>query len=118
MKITKPIKFLYHGTTLKNSYSIETTGLLKKNNDHVYLTSDLQVAYEYALLKQDKHSGGIVICVVDAVQMYNDGFTFQHDYSSAEWLVDSVPPKYLVQVVIESIDDLAELEHYANQITS
>ena len=103
--MTKPTQLLYHGTSFDNSSLIEEQGLLPKNHNKVYLTTDVRVAYNYAKLKTDKP----VICIVDAIQMVKDGFTFEHDNTYAEWTTDNVPSRYLIQVMIESEDDLSML---------
>ena len=109
--MAKPIQLLYHGTSLDNSKFIKEQGLIPKNYDKVYLTADLQVAYNYAKSKSDK----TVICIVDAPQMIRDGFTFNHDNTHAEWTTDHVPPEYLVQVLIE---DESELEALSMCVTN
>lgn len=105
----KPIQLLYHGTSLDYSESIEENGLVKKNYDVVYLTADIEVAYEYAL-RAVKNSNSItrqpVICIIDAPQMVADGFTFNHELAYAEWTTECVPANYIVQVAIEDESDL------------
>ena len=39
--------------------------------------------------------------------MVKDGFTFDHNNTYAEWTTDSVPEKYLIQILIEDESDLA-----------
>ena len=43
--MTNPTQLLYHGTSFGNSTLIEQQGLLPKNYDKVYLTTDIRVAY-------------------------------------------------------------------------
>lgn len=102
MKELKPVQVLYHGTSLSNSSNIKVEGLQKINHEYVYLTSDIHVAYEYAL----KNSSEPVICVVDAIEMHKDGYIFNKNDYEFEWLVSSVPPQYILQILIESEDDL------------
>lgn len=109
--MAKPIQLLYHGTSLESSKLIEEQGLIPKNYDKVYLTADLQVAYNYAKQKSDK----TVICIVDAPQMIKDGFTFEHNNTYAEWTTDYVPSNYLVQVLVE---DESSLEVVSMCVTS
>ena len=117
-KIVKPVQLLYHGTALDYSKLIEQQGLKPVNHDKVYLTADLNVAYEYAKKRtRDLHTNSVqpVICIVDAEQMYKDGYTFTHEVNNAEYTVDYVPSKYLLQVMPESEDDLELLAHYAQE---
>lgn len=100
--MTNPTQLLYHGTSFSNSTLIEQQGLLPKNYDKVYLTTDIRVAYNYAKSRNDQP----VICIVDAPQMVKDGFTFDHNNTYAEWTTDSVPEKYLIQLLIEDESDL------------
>lgn len=114
---SKPVQLLYHGTSFKHSASIEEQGLIKINYDKVYLTADLEVAYNYAKRKQvnENDYSGIVICIIDAPQMVKDGFTFEHQHTHAEWTIDNVPSRYILQVIIESYDELLQLAHYAQE---
>ena len=102
-----PLQILYHGTSYDHSALIEQEGLVPKNHSAVYLTADINVAYDYA----KKHYSNPVICLIDAPQMVADGFVFELNMSSAEYTTAAVPSKYLVQLVIE---DEAELETIAN----
>ena len=115
-KVVKPVQLLYHGTVYKYSYQIEHEGLRPINHKAVYLTADLNVAYDYA--KQASRVNDLsfpVICIVDAEQMYKDGYTFTHEVDTAEYTVDYVPAKYLLQVMPESEDELEQLAHYAQE---
>ena len=105
----QPVQLLYHGTNINNVQGIEEKGLVS-NND-VYLTTDLLVAYDYA-----KKNGQPVICIVDAVQMVNDGLVFSHNVQTAEYTTSHVPSKYIVQIVIESDKDLALIKHCEHHI--
>lgn len=96
---TRPVQLLFHGTGVNNSALIAEQGLIKKNHEHVYLTTDLTVAYEYA-----KKFESPVICIVDAPAMYSSGFTFYKH--NEEWLVDAVPKKFVLQILVEDDSDL------------
>ena len=120
MKQVIPVQLLFHGTAFDYSDTIERQGLLNQNYDKVYLTSDLYVAYEYALMRTrslQSNSLQPVICVVDAPQMAKDGFVFTHDVSTAEYTVDKVPPHYILQVVIEGEADLDQLARYVKEVS-
>ena len=113
---TKPVQLLYHGTCYKYSHWIETEGIRPINHDTVYLTADIVVAYQYAKDASRNNDLSLpVICIVDALQMYKDGYKFMHETDTAEWTIGYVPPKYLLQVIPESIDDLETLLHYAQE---
>ena len=117
-KITKPVQLLYHGTVMDYSDLIEQQGLKPVNHEKVYLTADINVAYDYAKQRTtDLHTNTMlpVMCVVDAQQMYHDGFIFTHEVGSAEYTVDNVPPEYILQVIIETDDDLELLAQYAHK---
>lgn len=114
----KPVQILYHGTCKKYSNNIEQSGLIPVNYNKVYLTADVQVAYEYATTCAENNSSIPIVCIVDAKQMAKDGLAFEHDHEYAEWTVDSVPTNYLLQIIIESENDLDELAHYAQEIVN
>lgn len=95
---------LYHGTVKCYSESIEKDGLLKLKNKHVYLTDNTDHAYKEAL----KHGLPVVICIVDAQEMINNGYVFEHN--NDEWLIDHAPSKYILQVQIEKYQELKQLE--------
>lgn len=50
-----------------------------------------------------------VICIIDAPLMVKDGILFEHSQTYAEYTIDNVPSKYILQVAIESEDDLRML---------
>ena len=111
----KPVQILYHGTSLDYVESIDEKGLVSDNNK-VYLTADVIVAYDYALKAVQKgYSLQPVICVVNAPQMVEDGFIFEHDNVNAEFTVNNIPAKYIIQIAVESEDDLELLVHYAQE---
>lgn len=113
----KPFGLLYHGTCYCYSRCIEKNGIRPVNHKQVYLTADLQVAYDYA--KQNSKENGLsfpVICIVDALQMHKDGYTFTHETSNAEWTTDYVPSKYVIQIMVESEDELDLVAHYAQKV--
>lgn len=114
--MSNPVQLLFHGTCYKHSADIEHSGLRPINYDKVYLTADIHVAYHYA--KQCGKNNDLslpVICIVDAPQMSKDGFTFSHETFNGEWTVDYVPAKYLIQIIVESEDELKLLAHYAQE---
>lgn len=116
LKETKPVQLLYHGTCYKYSHNIETEGLKPVNYDQVYLTADIVVAYHYAKQCSKNNEMSLpLICIVDATQMFKDGYSFTHEADTAEWTTDYVPHKYIIQVLPESEDELSRLVHYAQE---
>ncbi|MEO0475910.1 MAG: RNA 2'-phosphotransferase [Planctomycetota bacterium] len=88
----EPPDVLYHGTAARNIDAITEKGLLKMNRHHVHLSTNKET-----MLAVGQRHGKPVILEVDAKQMREDGFTF---YVTANdvWLVDHVPPKYLINI--------------------
>ena len=112
----KPAQILYHGTCYRYYEKIEKQGLKPINHKEVYLTADVIVAYDYA--KKASVSNDLsfpTLCIINAEQMYKDGFEFTHNVSTAEYTVGCVPSKYIVQVMPESEDELSRLVHYAQE---
>lgn len=107
----QPVQILYHGTSFDYSEQIEEQGLRKMSSEAVYLTADIQVAYNYAKSKGTK----TVICIIDAPQMAKDGFVFKHNDTYAEWTTEYVPPKYLVQLLVEDDSELYLVDQYAKE---
>ena len=85
----KPPKILYHGTGEKYVQSIEKSGLIKKNRNHVHLSADIKTA-----LIVGKRHGNPKIFIVDAEKMNQNGFEFYLSKNGV-WLIDSVPSEYL-----------------------
>jgi putative RNA 2'-phosphotransferase len=84
-----PMNDLYHGTADKSVNSILRTGLKSISRTHVHLTENEETA-----LKVGSRHGEVVLLLIDAVQMYNNGINF---YKSANGviLVDFVAPEYI-----------------------
>jgi putative RNA 2'-phosphotransferase len=88
---TEPPAILYHGTAVKYVDSILQSGLRKQNRQHLHLSATVETARAVG----SRH-GSPVILVIDAKQMYGDGFKF---YLSANkvWLTETVPVQYITQ---------------------
>ena len=84
-----PSNILYHGTGIKYKESIDNQGLIPKNRLYVHLSSDKKTAYNVG-----KRHGKPIIYIVDAVQMYWDGYDFYLSKNGV-WLTKQVPAKYL-----------------------
>ena len=112
MLLRKPLQVLYHGTSSSNAARIQQQGLIPVNYEHVYLTADVQVAYDYAMNKTSGTDNLPVICIVDSIRMQEDGYEFYHNVVTAEWTVCCVPEKYLLQVIVENASELKHLVCY------
>ncbi len=84
-----PPPILYHGTAERNLDSILETGLEKRGQHHVHLSSDAETAR-----KVGARHGKPAILQIDAARMTARGCRF---YISANgvWLVDEVSPEFL-----------------------
>ncbi|SDC41688.1 RNA 2'-phosphotransferase [Niabella drilacis] len=85
----KPPEILYHGTGKQSIPSILSTGLEKRNRQHVHLSSDMETA-----IKVGQRHGKPVVLKVAAGQMYTDEFVFYLS-DNGVWLTEHVPAKYL-----------------------
>lgn len=93
LKVVRPPKILYHGTS-PDSYEkiIKSKGLDKMRRLHVHLTDDKSIAFSvgkrYAKYKNP------VILKINSAAMYADGFKFYLSENGV-WLTDNVPLKYI-----------------------
>jgi putative RNA 2'-phosphotransferase len=87
-----PPEILYHGTGDKSVASILETGLNKMSRHHVHLSLDIETAK-----KVGARHGKPILLVVNTAKMYEDGCIF-YCSDNGVWLVDNVPPKYLMQM--------------------
>lgn len=94
----KPPEILYHGTSEKSVPSILSSGLEKRDRQHVHLSKDTETA-----LKVGQRHGKPVIFRVLAEKMYLDNFEFYLS-DNGVWLTDNVPSEYLQQHDEKSID--------------
>ena len=85
----EPPEILYHGTGEQSVCSILETGLIKRNRQHVHLSSDIETA-----VKVGQRHGKPFVFDVLAKKMYNDKFEFFLSDNDV-WLTETVPPKYL-----------------------
>lgn len=92
LQAVTPPDVLYHGTGAEAVKSILTQGLLKMSRHHVHLSLDLDTARKVAQRK-----GKPVIFQVNALTMYQNGYQFYRS-DNGVWLVETVPPAYLVQL--------------------
>lgn len=86
----EPPATLYHGTATRFIDSIRQQGLIKKGRHAVHLSQDLDTA-----TKVGSRHGKVVILVVNAKEMHDDG----HEFTCSEngvWLTDAIATKYIV----------------------
>lgn len=89
---TIPPDILYHGTSHHAIEAIAQTGLSKMSRHHVHLSTDIATARNVG-----KRRGRPVIFALDAAAMHAAGYNF-YCSENRVWLVDRVPPEYLVEV--------------------
>lgn len=90
-KKIEPPEFLYHGTALSNLDSIIIRGICRQTRTHVHLSTD----YATALSVGQRH-GRAVVLRIKAKDMHADGIDF-YISDNGVWLVDHVPPQYIVE---------------------
>lgn len=88
----RPPEELYHGTTIKNLASIQSTGIDKRNRQHVHLSHELDTAKNVG----SRH-GKPIILTIDSQQMYLDGCSFYLSKNGV-WLTDYIDPKYIKSI--------------------
>lgn len=93
LKITRPPKILYHGTS-QESYDkiVKSGGLSKMNRLHVHLTDNEETAYNVG--KRYSKYKNPVILEINSAAMYADGFIFYNSENNV-WLTDNVPLEYI-----------------------
>jgi putative RNA 2'-phosphotransferase len=82
---------LYHGTATRFVESIMQQGLQKQQRQHVHLSEKLETATAVGA----RH-GKPTILIVDAKQMYQDGFLFYKSENNV-WLTDFVGVNYILK---------------------
>lgn len=88
-----PPKILYHGTSKGAFDIIEKEGLLPKLRQYVHLSQDI----ETAKLVAKRHSKNIVVILIDTEKAIKDNIKFYYGNDKV-WLVDSLLPKYFLQI--------------------
>jgi len=89
LKEKEPPEFLFHGTGMKFTSSIDQQGLIPKTRLYVHLSKDVDTA-----VKVGQRHGKPVVYTVSAKKMYTDGYTFYLSENGV-WLTKEVPLKYL-----------------------
>lgn len=85
----KPPKELYHGTATRFLDSIRKDGLKPMSRHDVHLSFNYKTAK-----KVGERHGKVIVLIIDAEKMFEDGFTFQCTANNV-WLTKSVPIKYI-----------------------
>lgn len=88
-----PPALLYHGTAQRFIASIQLSGLLPQQRQHVHLSADLETAKAVGL-RYAKNEKGLVILTIDAVRMALNGCLF-FQAGNGVWLTNSVPAEYI-----------------------
>lgn len=93
LKVSRPPRILYHGTS-EESYNkiIKSGGLSKMNRLHVHLTDNEKIAHSVGK-RYSKYKEPIIL-EIDSAAMYTDGFIFYKSENDV-WLTDNVPLKYI-----------------------
>ncbi|MBQ9327937.1 MAG: RNA 2'-phosphotransferase [Solobacterium sp.] len=106
MEEGEPPELLYHGTGEKYVASILKQGLLPKSRLYVHLSTDTSTAR-----KVGSRHGNPMIFLVQAGQMYRDGYVFRYSENGI-WMTKQVPVSYLILLDKWSNDD--ETNRYTN----
>lgn len=86
------IKYLYHGTQRDKLESIIREGIKAMNRKYVHLSATIRDALEVA----KRRKGIPVVTIIDAERMLLDGIKI-YRATKKVYLVDHVPPKYIVK---------------------
>ena len=87
-----PPTFLLHGSYTGVHARILRAGIKKMSRNYVHLTENMDTAFETG----SRH-GEPVVFLVNAMQMYYDGYKFFLSKNNV-WLTDYVPPQYINDV--------------------
>jgi putative RNA 2'-phosphotransferase len=85
----QPPAILFHGTGHLAVDSIKSTGLEKRNRQHVHLSVDIETA-----VKVGQRHGKPVVFTVAAQVMFEQGYQF-YVADNGVWLTEHVPPQFL-----------------------
>ena len=90
----KPPEILFHGTATKYLDAIMAEGLKKQSRQFVHLSE-----YEEQAVAVGRRHGKLVLFMVMAGKMYENGFVFYKSVSGV-WLTDHVPEEYLIKMTV------------------
>ena len=90
LKPAVPPDTLFHGTASRFVESIKRKGLIKKQRQHVHLSS----LEDTAITVGNRHGRPIVL-TINSKQMHDDGFLFYLSKNGV-WLTETVPVEYIV----------------------
>lgn len=89
LRSVKPPECLYHGTVGKFLESIQTSGLEKRQRQHVHLSTTVEVAKSVGA-----RCGQPILLTVSSGRMYNAGYEFYLSDNNV-WLTEHVPPEFI-----------------------
>ena len=89
-----PPKYLYHGTTDVVKYKILKEGINNMTRLYVHLSEDV----ENAIKVGKRHGNKVVVFVIDAEKMENEGHEFYLSRNNV-WLTKHIAPKYLSDIL-------------------
>lgn len=92
LKPVEPPETLYHGTIKERFDSIVKNGLVKGKRQYIHLSKDKETACKVGR----RHKGELLILMVDAIRMHEDGYPFYLSKNGV-WLTDKVPTDYLTE---------------------
>lgn len=93
LKTQTPPEYLYHGTADKSLDSIISNGIESRSRLHVHLTDNKETA-----VKTGTRHGKPVVLKINALDMHANGHKFYLSENNV-WLTDSVPSKYITEVM-------------------
>lgn len=86
----EPPEQLYHGTAMKNYFSIMDSGIESMTRLYVHLSPDVETAKKVGA----RHGEPVVFCV-DAESMYKKGYKF-YKSKNGVWLTKYVPYEFIL----------------------
>jgi len=95
LKPIAPPEVLFHGTGEKFVESIEQTGLLKQNRQHVHLSLDKATA-----ISVGRRHGKPALFRVNSSDMQKEGYKFYLSKNKV-WLTDKVPTNFLARTEVK-----------------
>ena len=96
-----PPLYLYHGTTQENYEKILESGYISKmDRSHIHLTDDIYIAIENG---KRYNSSSPVVIVINAYEMYKNGYSFNNDEGSIWLFKDNINKSNFQSIVSTEI---------------
>ena len=89
-----PPKYLYHGTTDVIKDKILEEGIKSMTRLYVHLSEDVETAIKVG----KRHGNKVVVFVIDAEKMENEGHEFYLSRNNV-WLTKHIAPKYFCEIL-------------------